>query len=125
MSDLENYEAKTEYEEECLQVVLSNKRLFDNVLDVAFNEEDLSDWLTNYDDISNYVSFDDALRIVEQTDEWWLQTDRQIFDPIEIASLITFENAHEIAYILAMGNDFKIGTALYNELEYYKNIGRI
>ena len=125
MSDLENCEAKTEYEDECLQVVLSNKRLFDDVLDVAFNEEDLSDWLIDYGDISNYISFNDALKIVEQTDEWWLQTDRQIFDPVEIASLITFENAHEVAYILAMRDDFKIGEALYNELEYYKNIGRI
>ena len=111
MTDQENAEALAEYKEECLEVVLSYDDLIEKVI------EDV--------DLYRYVSFSDALEIVEQTDDWWTHVDTDIIDISSLAGLLTFENSNTLAYSISNGPDPKIARALYEELKYWADKGII
>jgi hypothetical protein len=67
------------------------------------------------------ISFDDALDIVLSTDDWSKQIDPDSVDINTLASIITFQNSHELAYTLAFSSEPAIATALLEELLYYRS----
>lgn len=68
------------------------------------------------------ISFMSALNVIQKEDDYldYLTLDNEHI----IASAITFENSHRIAYALATGPELSAAKALYLELKYWSDQGR-
>ena len=85
----------------------------------------LEEALENGDiDISKHISFQDALDVVESHDDWWTHCNTEVIDIHSVAGLITFDNAHQLAYSLATSPELSTAKALYEELKVWADSGR-
>ncbi len=78
--------------------------------------------LESHDCVSE-VSFSDALNIVRQETDLAEYIQELDPNPEAVATLITFDNSHDVAYYLATSK-LDTAKALYEELKYYSDIGR-
>lgn len=87
--------------------------------ELAILEAECQDTIDDHDCKAN-ISFDDALDIVQSTDDWSKEIDPDSVDIHTIVDMITFQNSHEVAYLLSNGPNPEIATALLEELLYYR-----
>ena len=124
MSNLENDEAKEEYEAECLEVVLSSNKLSDKVFYTIFEEKPPEELIGLLGDLTPYMSVEDAVEVIETTDGGIDNLTLSNVNVNEITRMITFENSNNIAHNISMSNPL-VATALLEELLVYRKDGRI
>lgn len=124
MSNLENDEAKEEYEAECLEVVLSSNKLSDKVFYTIFEEKPPEELIGLLGDLTPYMSVEDAVEVIETTDGGIDNLTLANVNVNEITRMITFENSNNIAHNISMSNPL-VATALLEELLVYRKDGRI
>jgi hypothetical protein len=124
VSNLENDEAKEEYEAECLEVVLSSNKLSDKVFYTIFEEKPPEELIGLLGDLTPYMSVEDAVEVIETTDGGIDNLTLANVNVNEITRMITFENSNNIAHNISMSNPL-VATALLEELLVYRKDGRI
>jgi len=74
-------------------------------------------------DIDLDISYNDALEIVQQQDDW--MDDIDTFEASNIAGVLPQIDIEELVRLLANGPDLDVASKLYEELKYWKDKGRI
>jgi hypothetical protein len=108
---------------DAIELVLGDTKASRQVFDTVFDEIDPDEYIEQID-IRKYISFSDALCVVETEDnEWWTNVDTTVIDIASLAGLVTFDNAHLLSHMLATHNP-EVAKALFEELKYWSDAGR-
>ena len=89
-------------------------------VDLVLADPELLIQLLDRLDLSKHIEFQEALNIVEATEEWWTHCNTDVIDIQSVAGLITFENSNTLAHSLSNGPSPEIAKALYEELKYWQ-----